>query len=370
MKQYGIFILMALASTPAWSQITIGSNVEMAASGTPDIAVEGIRDITNNSGFDFSATNFRLGLISGDQNVNGNWTVSELHVSGGTNKNINGTVTVTQGISFATGILNVSNSGKLLFTGSADNLTGASDNSYVSGPFTVRNSSRLDFPVGAVGIGYVPLTLESGSDTDEISVEVINNGANLTPEVNDPSLLQIDNSRYWQITSTGDIAVSESRVSLSMKDIVIDANLSPVVVEADQTGGSAFSLGSASFDAMTITSSSSVTRSILAVGGSEEILVVIHDIITPYTTDEVNDHLYIENIGKFPVNKVTLLDRWGGPVKEWTNFRNYSDAQNPNNDGYDFSALTPGSYICVAEYGNDAKAMKKSSQMVTVLKAK
>jgi len=93
------------------------------------------------------------------------------------------------------------------------------------------------------------------------------------------------------------------------------------------------------------------------------------DLITPFNADDINDQLKIVNIEYTFENKVTLLDRWGVPVKEWKNFRNYDDSNNPNTDNFDFTKLSPGNYICVLQYQLSAGAPEeKQSQMITVLK--
>ena len=77
----------------------------------------------------------------------------------------------------------------------------------------------------------------------------------------------------------------------------------------------------------------------------------------------MNDKLQIVNVDYVVGNKVTLLDRWGVVVKEWTNYR--------NDDNFDFSSLSPGNYICVMEYQLTPSSPKaKLSQMVSILKAK
>ena len=94
------------------------------------------------------------------------------------------------------------------------------------------------------------------------------------------------------------------------------------------------------------------------------------DLITPFNSDNINDKLKIVNIEYTFENKVTLLDRWGVPVREWKNFRNFDDPTNPNTDTFDFTKLSPGNYICVLEYTLSADAPKeKLNQMISVLKA-
>jgi hypothetical protein len=146
-----------------------------------------------------------------------------------------------------------------------------------------------------------------------------------------------------------------------------NAALGLVVIQGESTNAEAENLLSV-LNGNEITSRRSVTKPVLAIGGSREVELVIHDIITPFSPGE-NDYLVIDNIEKFLINKVTLLDRWGGRVHNWTNFTNYGPPfLNP--DGFDFKTLSPGSYICIVEYGDADVGFSKKSQMVTVLKVK
>jgi hypothetical protein len=367
-------IILGISPFTCNAQVTIAAGTLLASEGTPDIVIHSVGNISNGSAFDFSAANVHLILSSGDQTLTGNMVVSLLDVVAGLNKNINGTLTVTHGINFTAGFLKPGASGKLLYTGSEDNVNGSSANSFVDGVFTIQSSGRLFFPVGDLGgtgdALYAPAYLETGSSTDEIGLHVIKSNPSLTPDVSETELKEIDNTHYWQI-STSNLAAISSRVSLSLNGIAgFSSTLSPVVAESGDVGGTAFSLGSSSSDASFVASRKPFTKSILTIGASEEIHVKIHDIITPFAEDGFNDNLYIESIDKFGLNKVTLLDRWGVPVKEWKNFTNYDDPINPNTDGYDFSKLSPGSYICIVEYGDEGAGSKKISQMITVLKTK
>lgn len=367
-------IILGTSPFVSHAQVTISAGTSLASEGTPDIVIHSVGNIANGSDFDFHTANVHLILSTGDQTLTGNMVVTQLDVVDGINKNINGNLTVTNGITFTAGFLKPGASGKLLYTGSGDNLTGSSILSFVDGVFTVQNSGRLFYPVGDLGgTGdglYAPAYLETGSASDEIGVSVVKSNPNLTPDASETELKEIANSHYWKIQS-GNLAAISSRVSLSLNGISgFSSTLSPVVAESGDVGGTAFSLGSSTSDASFVTSRKSFTKSILTIGASEEINVKIHDIITPFAKDDFNDNLYIESIEKFDVNKVTLLDRWGVPVKEWKNFTNYDDPINPNTDGYDFSSLSPGSYICIVEYGDEGAGTKKISQMITVLKTK
>lgn len=363
-------ILLLLLPGIACAQVVINNGTSMAVSGTPDIVINLQGNLSNNSTFDFTGSNLLLNLTTGEQTLTGPLVVSDLSLTGGNNKTINGNLTITHGINFAIGFLRPSTSGKVLYTGAADNLIGASEHSFAHGPFTIRSSGRNFFPIGTDGIGYAPAWMESGNGTDEVAMEVVNTGAALAFDPSASEIQAVDNTRYWQVSSPN-LGGPGSQVTLSLNGIAsFGSDLAAVVVQADNTGGTAENLQSATTDGVTVTSRRTVTKPVLAIAGSKEIVLRIHDIITPFLNDDMNDELYIEHIESFAVNKVSLLDRWGVPVKEWTNFTNYTDPINPNTDGYDFTKLSPGNYICIVEYGDAETGMSKKSQMITVLKTK
>jgi hypothetical protein len=84
--------------------------------------------------------------------------------------------------------------------------------------------------------------------------------------------------------------------------------------------------------------------------------------ITPFTIDDKNDKLTIENIELVAENSVKLLDRWGVVAAQWENYSNEVE--------YDFSKLSPGNYVCIVEFtypGESRKAIVKG--IVTILKS-
>lgn len=359
--------LLGLITTFSSAQLVISAATNMAADGTPDVIIQAPSRLTNSSAFDFSGINLTINLTGASQDVNGIWVVKSLSVDGGGDKRINGALTVTNTLNFVNGLI-IPNA-KVLYTGEFTSITGDGAASYVNGAFSVLHSGRLKFPIGATGVGYAPAFIEDNASAQEISMEVVASGAGLTPAATSVELMEIDNTRYWNLSAV-DIAAINSAVTLNTAGIAISGELTPVVVEAGQINGSAVSLGNAASSADAVTSRSKVSQAVLTVGGIKEIEVRIHDMITPFTKDGANDHLHIESIEKFDLRKVTLLDRWGGLVKEWKDFTNYNDDFNPNTDGYDFARLSPGQYICVVEYGLSGGETRKKSQMITVLKAK
>lgn len=359
--------LLGLITMTGSAQMVIAAATNMASGGTPDVIIQAPSRLTNNSAFDFSVINLVINLTGSSQDVNGKWVVKSLSIDGGGNKRINGPLTITNTLHFVNGLI-VPNA-KVLYVGDFASITGDSDASFVNGPFSVQQVGRLKFPIGATGLGYAPAFIENNPGTQEITMEAVATGAGLTPDVSSAELIEIDNTRYWILTAA-DIAAINSAVTLNTLGVSVSNALSPVVVEADMVNGTGFSLGSSASGSDAVTSRSVVSKSILAVGGSAEIELRVHDMITPFTKDGANDHLHIESIEKFDLRKVTLLDRWGGLVKEWNDFTNYDDPLSPNTDGYDFAGLSPGQYICVVEYGFSGGETRKKSQMVTVLKAK
>jgi hypothetical protein len=367
------------------SQIVITSGAEIGGFPGTDVSVLTSGGVTNNSGYDFSSVQLRLvlsgsnqtisGIIkpvevrfgNGNQTVNGTLETQRLVVNGGGNKVMTGNLTVTQGIAFEAGFLSASPSGKILYTGSGGQLNGASSTSYVSGSFFVNGTGLLTFPVGAAGLGYTPVQIENGSGS-EIGIGAVNANPGLTPSSSDPELVYIDNTHYWAISSDN-LASFSSRIILPLIN-ALPEELSAVVVGAQETGGAAFNLGSYSASESSVSSLSPFNHTVVTVGGSTSIDISIHDLISPFTVDGINDELYIENIAKFPSNKVTLLDRYGVVIKEWTNFTNFDDPFNPNTDIYNFSRLSPGNYICIVEYGAEGQSRRRKSQMITVLRVK
>lgn len=369
-KRQSILIgcLCLLTSARLWAQVVIGASVQMASEGTPDVVIQCPGNFTNNSAVDLSSLKVLLELTGGDQTVKGNLVLTELRVSAGAIKTISNNITITNRLVFTEGILTPVAGSKLLYTGTPDQLSDGNDGAYVNGVFYIRGTGLMKFPVGAPGLGYTPLLLENGDDT-ETGVQVTHDTPALTPDASAVELAEIDDTHFWTIIHP-DLSALASRVQVSLAGTrTFSDGLNPVVVQADETGSRGFSLGG-NVTGGAVLSVDPVTKPVIAVGGGSRVEIKIFDLISPFTRDQINDVLYIENISKFPENRVKLLDRYGVLIREWKNFTNFNDPINPNPDTFDFSRLNPGSYICVVEYSNATQGAAKKSQMVTVLKTK
>jgi CHU_C Type IX secretion signal domain len=379
-----LFLVTTLAGNFSFAQVVITSGTNVALSGNPEILFRTSQDFVNQSTQDFTNSQltlilngpnqtisgsiipFQIGLTTpGDQIVNASGlTCSRLAIAGGGKKNLNTNLTVNSELHLINGIVFPLNSSKLLFSGSSEGIVDAGPDSYVDGIFYNNGTGLLNFPIGAAGLGFAPVQVETGSG-QEIGIQAMSGSAGLTPAASDVEIIYIENAYYWQLHF--DPGQFNSRIRLPFKSTVPET-ASPVVVSSDATGSQAFNLGSFSVDEKSVTSLSPFTESIVTIGGSTTVQIRVHDMLTPFNHDTFNDELFIENIAKFPSNKVTLLDRWGVVVKEWTNYTNYNDPLTPNQEPFNFGSLSPGNYICVVEYGEEGQPQQKLSQMVTVLK--
>lgn len=349
----GIFFIPLIAK----AQVIIPSGTQLQVSQGTAIIIQTPSNISNNSASaDFSNASLSFDLTGGTQSVTGTFNLTSLLLSANGVKTISNTITVTDNISFSAGILTPSSSGKLLYTGPDDGLTGGSNDSYYDGIFYSSGSGSRTFPVGTAGI-FAPAVVESISG--ETGIRVKNENASLT--FDNIEIVNVDQNRYWEITTDPSRVNSKVTLSLNALDAFINSDGTTAVVQATSVGGQAVNLSSSSAaSAATVSSRNNVTASILTIGKEKEIIVKVHDLITPFGSSGVNDQLFIENIDKFDHNKVTLLDRWGVRVNVWKNFT--------NEDPYDYSRLGPGNYICVVEYGNDNGPTRSIEQMVSVLK--
>jgi hypothetical protein len=352
------FIGLGLCSVwESRAQVTVSSSTNFSAKGELTL-----RGSFNNSSNQLDLSSTHLNLVGTNQTLVSRDPISvqSLSVEGGGNKTFQGNWTFTRNITFTQGLV-VPGTGKIVYTGSS--VLNGNTNSFVNGIFYQRGTGTRFFPIGS-GSTYAPMAFGSVEQADaEVGVRVANSNASLQlPE----DVSSISSNRYWEVSSSG--ALPKSGVSLYFPGTSVDAAQQLVVVEADNSGGTGTNLGGGISNDFVI-SLEPASKSILTIGVGEKVDLRVNDLITPFNADEVNDQLKILNIEFTVENTVTLLDRWGAPVKSWKNFRNYDDPVNPNTDNYDFTQLSPGNYICVLEYRlSQGGPLEKVTQMITVLK--
>jgi len=335
-----------LGVTSVYAQLKINANSVFKAKGTLSTSTQ----ITNAS----ASTNLSeadLNLVGTDQIVSTvqPLKVFNLKVDQGGAKTISGDWEVSNTMLLINGIVTIGPNAKLIYSGTQ--LSEGNSNSFVNGFLSVIGTGRKFFPIGT-GTTYAPLLIESTS-ANQVGARAIAGNANVTlPE----GVSELFTGHFWELDQTIDAPVQLSQNGLG--DFLNGA--SPVVLEAPSTGAPAQSL-SGSFSGTFISSVNNATQPILVIGKGAEFKLVIHDMITPYTLDEINDKLFIENIGQTTSNEVKLLDRWGNVVAEWNNFTN--DVE------YDFSKLSPGNYICLVTYSAQGQNAATAKGMVTILKS-
>ena len=358
-KRVIALLAFMIASLHIDAQTTIRSGTELKVKGE----LSAVGPITNNSDkSNLAEAQLRLTGTNQTLTTSSPLSLQNLVVEGGGVKTVQGEWTITNNLTLTKGIL-APGTGKLLYTGSTT-LSG-NTTSFVNGTLNQRGTGVRFFPIGA-GTTYMPLALGNVQDgTVEIGVKGFASGANLTLPLD---VSAIASNRYWQITTNGG-TFQGSPVSLYVPGASIDASPRLVVVQADDANGAtAVNVGGGTTNDF-VTSFSIVNKPIVTLGISEETDFRIHDMITPFNSDNINDRLKILNVELTFSNKVILLDRWGVVVKQWNDFRNYDDPKNPNADNFDFGKLGPGNYICIFEYQLTAGApTEKMSQMITVLK--
>jgi hypothetical protein len=347
--KYVIIFLAILPVLTGSAQMVIGPNSTVKVSGT--MVVNGAIDNRSNSSELIAAD---ISLTGGDQALS---TVSpvvlnSLTVDGGGTKTIQGTWEVQTTFDLINGLVTVVPGAKLAYSGT-EPLTGSAD-SYVNGQLYYRGSGQLFFPIGTSAL-YVPVTINNASD-QEYGIQVVaSDPAFALP----PGVTAGFTEHYWLFTVAPATDVS---LSTNGMDAFLQQGGAPIVLEAAATGGVATTLSGTVADNF-VTSAQAVSQVVVGVGLQPEFTVIIHDMITPFTADDVNDKLFIENIDLTTSNHVTLIDRYGVVVSEWDDYSNEIE--------YDFQRFSPGNYICVVEYvptGSTAKAVAKGN--VTILKTK
>ncbi|MBX2962007.1 MAG: hypothetical protein KF687_05795 [Cyclobacteriaceae bacterium] len=358
------FIALTMSAN-GLAQLTIGSTTEFVTSSSTVLTTNNaIRNSSNR--FNFQGT---IELTGANQLLTSSVpvTVGGLALAGSGNKSLEGEWTITRTLQFRQGILAPSfaavNGGKIVYTGT-ETLSGT-PSSYVNGTLYQRGTDIRFFPVGE-GSTYLPMSFTNVIDgAVELGVRAFNSGVSLTLPLD---VAEVANNRHWRVSTSGG-EFRGSPVSLYVPRSSVDGSGQLVAVHADDTpDANAINLGGGIIGDF-VSSFLPANKPILTIGIGERVDLRIFDLITPFNADNINDQLHILNIEYTASNKVTLLDRWGVPVKTWNNFRNYDDPVEPNQDNFDFTRLSPGNYICVLEYQlTPDSPTEKVTQMITVLK--
>lgn len=352
-----ITIVLAAFAASAYGQFTIGEGTVLAASSQSPITVTTSGNVTNNSNYNLGQSLFTLYLTGGNQQVQGDWSISSLQLISGADKFVSGNVTVRDKIFLGSGLLTVDPAAKLLYTGNNDNIS-QENNSYIVGALYQRGTSVRFYPIGT-GSRYAPFTfLDQKISTEDVGVQAVEG----TPPMSIPggsSIVSIENY-YWEMLVSNPAEIN-SRVQ-AISPVISDPALNPTVIQND--GLIAVNLSADPTGSNLVESKLPVTSQFVAVGVSRDLSVTIQNLITPFGSAGVNDRLHIIDLEAFEYNSVKLFDRYGVLIKQW---ENYPDGVSTDY----FKQLSAGSYIVVVEFGDSSKTnLQTKSQMVTVLGTK
>ncbi|HYG02791.1 MAG TPA: hypothetical protein VD927_10120 [Chryseosolibacter sp.] len=359
MKLRLLFVISSALLTCAHAQFVVSENAVMTAANNPIVSVSTPGTVINNSDYRFDNVRFYLNLTvtDSDQTVSGNWSLFNLQISGGGETSLSDTMEVTNSFTFMEGTLKVNDKASLVYSGSADNAKSANELSYVIGPVTQRGPGPKFYPIGTeMAFAWIEF-LDIEESIEDVTVEAFDDVGMTTT---DPSLRILQG--YWNIEISDPSKInSQVRLPLPLTETLGDDE-DAVVLQTDNQ--LAINLGSIPGSNLSeVISASPVTSKVVAVGATTEIDITIHELITPHGSPDVFDQLEIHNLTGFAYNKVTLLDRYGVPLKEWEDY-----AASDHSDF--FKTLSPGNYICIVEYGASKENVRKKSQMVTVLKSR
>ena len=367
-----------IASQLAISQVVVSSGSEptkVAASNGTNMAITDDLTVQSDDA-DFSKIILTLAGVSQDLRMsrgNSVLTLGGLIIgdvaggNGGIKAFFDGSWEVDGNLVFNDGVVVPQGSnGKLVHTqgtGTTASILVNNPDSYVNGIFYSRGEGTRFFPVGN-GSGYYPAQLSNVTQGGvEVGLQVVNSNSGLTTG---SDILPIFTEQYWELIDPSQ-SFAGSFVSLSTLGAgsYISPSIATVVVGGLSTGQPAVNLdGAQSGDFIVGGKKITVNERIFTLAQvlNDQVVVKIRNVVTPFR-DGANDFLEIENIHLFEDNKVTMLDRWGVPVKEWAGFKNVTDTVDPD---YDLTKVATGNYIVILEY-KDGTARKQLSQMVTLI---
>lgn len=101
----------------------------------------------------------------------------------------------------------------------------------------------------------------------------------------------------------------------------------------------------------------SVNFNYTVLASTEPCQIIVYNGFTP-NGDGINDNWVIENIDNFPINSVSIFNRWGNKVWSTDNYNNNNNTNFWDGKHSNGSTLTSGTYFYVIDIGN-GKAIKK-----------
>lgn len=297
---------------------------------------------------------------------------------------LNNDMSISGTANFLEGIVKIDSlEGAMVFQQGSKSIN-ASDKSYVDGEVEKVGNESFDYPIGNAGMyRYAKITAPKSSKDVFFGKYYFKNSNSKQAHTSRAGVIEkIDNQEYWTIEQG---AGTKSDIILTLSwdprttpsDLLEKAEKELRIVRWDSTQKLWVNEGGiVDMESKTISTPTTVGGyGIFTLGTvKEELLlegdVVIYNGVTP-NGDGQNDHFIIENIERFPNNKVEIFNRWGSKVYSTTaynnldnNFSGYSEGRITVKKG---EQLPTGTYYYIVEYEySDAKGsrmIKKSGYL-------
>lgn len=245
--------------------------------------------------------------------------------------------------------------------------TNADNNSHVDGYVRKNGAEEFRYPVGDKKYYRFAAISPSGNSSQVFSGKYFfENSDPLYPHSSKTGVIELINDReYWTITKDADgedilLTLSWDESATTPYEIVSAPYEAIHIVRWDKVQQLWVSEGGvADIDNRTVTSTVKVNGYgvfTLARVKTELILpddVVIYNAVSP-NDDGMNDYFIIDNIQKYPNNRVTVYNRWGVKLYETTNYDSNGNVFNGFSDAratIDRSSMLPaGNYFYEVEY--------------------
>lgn len=277
-----------------------------------------------------------------------------------------GDMSVSGNADFMLGIVDNDTYGGIIIFEQGGTHTNTDNNSHVDGYVQKNGPEEFRYPVGDSGYYRFAGISPSGNSHQVFTGKYfLENSDTLYPHSSRTGVIELINDReYWTITKDtqgNDILVTLSwdETTTTPSEIVAAPYEAIHIVRWDEVQQLWVSEGGVvDVENKTVTSSANVEGYgvfTLARVKRDLILpddVVIYNLVSP-NDDGMNDYFIIDNIQRYPNNRVTVFNRWGVKLFETTNydsddnvFRGYSDARATIGS----SLLPTGNYFYVVEY--------------------
>src|SRR5690554_6463150 len=274
------------------------------------------------------------------------------------------------------------NNGTFIFEQGATH-TNTDNSSHVDGLIYKNGAEYFRYPIGNAGYYRFSEISANGSPNAVFAGKYrFENSDGLYPHIYKEEIIDfIDNTEYWELYKEGvseDVLLTLSwNEATTPQEITNEANLH--IVRWDPVQNIWLSEGGiVDTDTKTVTTITQVggygvftlARIDSDVDDPEEIDdVIIYNGVSP-NDDGAHDYFIIENIQKYPDNRVMVFNRWGVKVFETADydtngnvFKGYSEARATIGKGF----LPTGTYYYVVEYtigtGGTSKRIKKAGHL-------